>query len=444
LELVAYDVLAVDGPRPKSQQDIARQLKRWGFKTSDTRELAESVAAIARFHHSLEEGRDELPVEIDGIVIKLDDLALAEKLGLRHRSPRSALAWKFSPREEVTTLEEIVVQVGRTGVLTPVALLAPVDVGGVTVSRATLHNERELRRKDLRPGDKVRIARAGDVIPEVVERVKTATRRRRQPFSMPRKCPSCGTTLVREEVNSICPAGLACPAQLIACLAHYASRDALDIAGLGEETIRQLADRGLVKDVADLYRLTTNDLKSLAGFAALSADKLHRAIDGARRPRLDRFLYALGIRHVGHRTARLLARQFGSLDKLREADEEQIARAAGSAVAHSVRQFFDDAANRRVLGRLERSGVKAEKMQVPKERQTLADKTFVFTGGLSDMTREEAQEAVEARGGHAASSVSSHTDYVVVGDSPGSKLTEAEKKGIRVLSESEFHKMLRA
>jgi DNA ligase (NAD+) len=442
LALVVYDVLKLEGAELKTQHDAWKQLKRWGLKASQLAKTATSLDAVAKYHHRLEEQRDRVDVEFDGIVIKLDDLALAEKLGARHRSPRSSLAWKFSPREEVTTLEDIVVQVGRTGVLTPVALLAPVDVGGVTVSRATLHNEREVLRKDLRSGDQVRIARAGDVIPEVIERVKKTKQRRKKEFSLPRKCPSCGTRVMREEVNSFCPAGLACPAQLIACLTHYASRDALDIAGLGEETVRQLADRGLVKDVSDLYRLATKDLKSLAGFATTSAEKLHRAIQDSKHPRFDRFLYALGIRHVGQRTARLLAREFGSLEKLRDADKEAIARTAGPSVAHSVRQFFDRAANRRVLSRLEKAGVKAQTMEAPKERQTLAGKSFVFTGGLSEMTRDEAQEAVEARGGHAASSVSSNTDYVVVGDRPGSKLTQAEKKGVKILSEADFHELI--
>jgi DNA ligase (NAD+) len=441
LKVVVYDVLKVEGAKLTTQQETWKQLQRWGLKASTPAQRAKSLDAVVKFHQRLERQRDSLPVEIDGVVVKLDDLALAEKLGTRHRSPRGAIAWKFAPREEVTTLEEIVVQVGRTGVLTPVALLAPVDVGGVTVSRATLHNEREVLRKDVRPGDKVRIARAGDVIPEVVERVKT-TRRRGKSFSMPRKCPSCGAKVVQEGANSFCPAGLTCSAQLVACVTHYASRDALDIAGLGEETVRQLADRGLVKDVADLYALTISDLKSLAAFATRSAEKLHKAIQDSKHPRLDRFLYALGIRHVGERTARVLARRFGSLDKLRDANEYQIARAAGAVAAHRVQQFFDDAAIQRVLQRLQKAGVKPEEAPVRKQRQTLAGKTFVFTGTLSDMTREEAQEAVEARGGKAASSVSSRTDFVVAGESPGSKLDQAHRKGVSVLTKSEFQKKL--
>lgn len=444
LQLVVYDVLKAEGGKLKTQQETWKQLKRWGFKSGEPSRRASTLDAIVKFHQRLEEERDDLPVEIDGVVIKVDDLAVAEKLGTRHRSPRWALAWKFSPREEVTTLEEIVVQVGRTGVLTPVALVAPVDVGGVTVSRATLHNEREVRRKDIRPGDKVRIVRAGDVIPEIVERVKPPRNKRRAPFSMPRHCPSCGTKVVQEEPNYFCPAGLACPAQLIACVTHYASREALDIAGLGEETVRQLAERGRLKDVADLYHLRSVDLKTLAGFATKSATKLHRAIQDTRRPRLDRLLFALGIRHVGGRTARLLARKFGSLDKLREADEEQIAHTVGPAVARSVVQFFHDKTNKRVLGRLAKAGIHAEQMPIQKERQSLAGKTFVFTGALSDMTRDEAQEAVEARGGRAASSVSESTDYVVAGEGPGSKLAAGRQKGVQILSEPEFYKMLGA
>ena len=441
MELVVYDVLKIEGTELRTQQEVWKQLDRWGFKTSDPVERTTSLDGIRNFHHRLEQERDGLPFEIDGIVIKLDDLQAAEKLGTRHRSPRGALAWKFAPREEVTVLEDIVVQVGKSGALTPVALLSPVDVGGVTVSRATLHNEREIHRKDLRPGDKVRIKRAGDVIPEVVERIKTA-RRRGKKFSMPPRCPACGTKLVREEANYFCPAGITCPGQLVRCLTHFASREALDIAGVGEETARQLVEQGLVKNVSDLFRLKVEDLKSLPGFAAGSATKLHHAIQAAKRPRLDRFLYALAVRHVGQRTARLLAQSFVSHHRLREADEDRISGVAGPVVARSVRQFLDNAANKRVLSRLEKSGVRVQDMRVLKSAQVLKGKTFVFTGTLSDITREEAKEAVIARGGQTTSSVSRNTDYLVAGMNPGSKLTEAEKLGITIRDESEFHKLL--
>jgi DNA ligase (NAD+) len=399
---------------------------------------------VGKYHDRLQEQRDRLPFEIDGVVIKLDDLTLARKLGTRHRSPRGALAWKFVPREEVTVLEDIVVQVGKSGALTPVALLSPVDVGGVTISRATLHNERDIHRKDLRLGDKVRIMRAGDVIPEVVERVGTPGRSRGRRFSMPKKCPACGTKVVQEEAISYCPAGIACRGQLVCCLRHFASREALDIEGLGVKTARQLVERGLVKDIADLYRLRAEDLESLEGFAAGSANKLYQAIQAARRPRLDRFLYGMAIRHVGRRTASLLAQEFGSLRSVRGAREEQIAGVAGPAVARSVREFFDDAANKRVLGRLEKSGVRVQDMPARKAGGKLTGKTFVFTGTMSAMTREEAKEAVEALGGRAASSVSRNTDYLVAGVDPGSKLMDARRAGVKIVNESQFQKLRRA
>jgi DNA ligase (NAD+) len=443
VEIIVYDILGVEGIEFKTQQEVWRQVGKWGFKNSRPAQRTDSLDGICRFHERLEQARDSLPFEIDGIVIKVDDRPAAERLGTRHRSPRGALAWKFAPREEVTVLEDIVVQVGKTGALTPVALLSPVDVGGVTVSRATLHNEQEVRRKDLRVGDKVRIKRAGDVIPEVVERVGTTRGRRGSQFSMPKKCPVCGTAIVKEGANFYCPAGITCPGQLVCCLTHLASREALDIEGLGEETARQLVEQELVRDVSDLFELTAENLQSLTGYAVGSATKLYESIQAAKRPRLDRFLYGLAIRHVGQRTARLLAQEFSSLGKLREASADRIARVAGPVVGHSVRQFLDSPANMRVLKRLEKSGVRIQGMPVVKSRQMLNGKTFVFTGTLSHYTRDEAKAAVEVLGGRAASSVSHNTDYLVVGANPGSKLTDAESNGIKIINEPQFEKLLR-
>jgi DNA ligase (NAD+) len=443
LELVVYDILKVVGLRFATQHDVWRQFRCWGFKNSRPSERTSSPDRIYEFHGRLEQERDDLPFEIDGIVIKVDERQITEKLGVRHRNPRWALAWKFTPREEVTVLEDIVVQVGKSGALTPVALLLPVDLGGVTVSRATLHNEQEVHRKDLRVGDKVRIKRAGDVIPEVVERVGTARAGRGPKFSMPKKCPVCGTSVVRDGAHYYCPAGIACPGQLVGLLIHFASRGALDVEGLGEQTGRQLIEHKLVRDISDLYRLRVNDLQLLPGFAIGSATKLHSAIQGSKRPRLDRFLYALGIRHVGERTARLLAQQFSSLKRLSEATEDQVASVTGPVVARSVRQFFDNPGNKRVLKSLQQLGLKPQGLSVQKLRQTLRGKTLVFTGTLSHFTRNDAKEAVETRGGRAASSVSHNTDYLVAGANPGSKLTEAKRNGVKIIDESEFDKLLR-
>jgi DNA ligase (NAD+) len=442
VEIVVYDILRVEGIDLTTQQEVWRQLDKWGFKNSQPAKWADSLDGVYSFHKRLEHARDKLSFEIDGIVIKLDDRLAAERLGMRHRSPRGALAWKFAPREEVTVLEDIVVQVGKSGALTPVALLSPVDVGGVTICRATLHNEQEVRRKDLRVGDKVRIKRAGDVIPEVTERVGPARGRRNSRFSMPKKCPVCGTPIVQEGANWHCPAGITCPGQLVCCLTHLASREALDIEGLGEETARQLVDRELVKDVADIFDLTVENLQSLTGFATDSATKLYESIQAAKQPRLDRFLYGLAIRHVGQRTARLLAQEFLSLGKLRAASEDQIAGVAGAVVARSVRQFFDNRDNMRIMKRLAKSGVIAQGMPLLKSRQGLKGKTFVFTGTLSRFTRDEAKEAVEALGGRAASSVSRNTDYLVVGANPGSKLTDANESKIKIIDESAFRQLL--
>jgi DNA ligase (NAD+) len=441
---VFYDVLRIEGVRFATHREGLRAFEHWGLPTDSHNRSATRLDEIVRFHKALFEERDRLAYEVDGIVVKLDDLGRREQLGTRHRSPRWAIAWKFAPREEVTTLEEIVVQVGRTGVLTPVALLAPVDVGGVTVSRATLHNEGEIARKDVRAGDQVRIARAGDVIPEVVERVARRTRRRGKPFRMPRRCPSCRGPVVAEGAYRICPAGLACPAQLVGRLVHYASRDALDIEGLGRETAKQLVEHGLVRDVADLYGLDTTDLVQLEGYAEKSAKALRDAIAGSGSPRLDRFLYALGIPQVGRRTAQLLAAELGSLDALERARPEQLQDVSGIGpeVARAVVRFFRDPQNRRVLRDLAKHGVVCAGVPRGRRAAKLAGKTFVFTGRLERFTRAQAREAVEGLGARTSSSVSSATDYLVAGEAPGSKLDEARARGVRVLDEAAFARLV--
>jgi len=463
LDVAFYDVLKIEGEELSCDWDTLARLAGWGLKTDPHARRCKSVADIERFRERLGREREKLDYEIDGIVVKVDDFALREKLGVRHRNPRWALAWKFEPRQEVTTLEDIVVQVGMTGMLTPVALLAPVDVGGVTVSRATLHNEGEVRRKGLQVGDEVRIARAGDVIPEVVERVspksrkrtRSQTGKRAREFSMPRKCPSCGTKVEQEGAYWFCPAGLACHAQLVGHVIHYASRRALDIEGLGEKTARQLVDARLVEALADLYALTVDDLLGLEGFAKKSAEALHAAIRGARTPPLDRFLFALGIRHVGERIARSLADAFGSLEKLAAASEAALCGVpdVGEQIAHSVHGFFADRENRRVLQRMRKLGVKVRESgrarggkgarggKAARKAGPLAGKTVVFTGTLEKWTRPEAERLVEDLGGRAASSVSKKTDYVVAGESPGSKLDEAKRLGVEVLDERAFEKL---
>jgi DNA ligase (NAD+) len=389
--------------------------------------------------------RGSLPYEIDGIVMKVDDLGWRARLRTTARHPRWALAYKFAPREAQTTIEDIVVQVGRTGLLTPVAVLRPVQIGGVTVARATLHNRDEVARKDLRIGDVVRVIRAGDVIPEIVERVAPAGVRRHARFVMPVRCPECGTRLTREGPCDRCPNGLACSAQLKRTIQHFGSREALDIRGLGPETVDELVARGLVHSVADLFALTRRDLLSVEGFAGLSASNLLDAIDKARRPPLWRFLYALGIPAVGARTARDLAEQFGTLERLESANEAELVAAPGigPAAARDIVAFFRHASNRRVIESCRRLGVQVEGA-AEQRRGLLAGKTVVFTGGLESMTREEAEERARANGARTTRSISSETDLVVAGSAPGSKYARARALGVRVIDEGQFQRLVRA
>jgi DNA ligase (NAD+) len=365
-------------------------------------------------------------------------------LGIRSRSPRWAVAFKFPPREEITHVMDIVVQVGRTGKLTPVAQLQPVDVSGVTVSRATLHNQDEVDRKDVRIGDTVRIRRAGDVIPEVVEVLKDRRPRDARAFQMPRNCPVCGARVDRVGAYHLCTNGLACPAQLAGHLEHFASRGAMDIVGLGGKTVRQLMDAGLLRDLADIYRLTPIDLVGLEGFAEKSVDNLMRAIDASKRPRLDRFLFALGIEHVGDTVARLLADHYGGLDPIVAAGEEELQdiHGIGPEVAESVRRFFSSARNRRVIERLQQAGVRPVMEKKAKGPQPLAGEIVLFTGTLDQMTRPEAAKKAEAAGARVAGSISKRVTLVIAGPGAGSKLDEAKKLKISVIDEAAFLRRL--
>jgi DNA ligase (NAD+) len=444
IDIYFYSILDRSDSAPATHREVLSQLRDWGLKTDPHNDTADSLAAIRRYHERMAAQREVLPYEIDGVVIKLDDLALRRELGVRAASPRWALAWKFPPRQEVTELVDIVVQVGRTGILTPVALLEPVDVGGVTVSRATLHNADEVARKDVRVGDRVRVFRAGDVIPEIEGRVKQPGRERGPVFAMPEHCPACGAKVVREGAYHVCPAGLACPAQLVGRLVHYGSRNALDIDHLGEKTARQLVREGLVADMGDLYALGTDDLEALEGFAEKAARQLHDAIQGSRAVPLDRFLYALGIPHVGRRMARVLAEAFGDLAALRRADAAALEAVSevGPEIAEAVVHFFADDANQQVLDKLHRAGVRPQSLG-GKAGRPLAGRTFVFTGALEGYTRSEAQERVEALGARATGSVSGETDYLVAGADPGSKLDKAREEGVTILEEGDFNRLLR-
>jgi DNA ligase (NAD+) len=384
--------------------------------------------------------RGELDFDIDGVVYKVDDVDQQRELGTISRSPRWALAHKFPAEEEMTRLERIDVQVGRTGKLTPVARLEPVFVGGVTVTNATLHNLDEVRRKDVRPGDCVIVRRAGDVIPEVVRSIPEKRDRELPQWQLPERCPVCGSHIeqVEGEADARCSGGLVCPAQRKRALEHFASRGAMDIDGLGTKIVEQLVDRELVEDPADLYRLDVETLAGLERMGEKSARNLVSALADSKRVPLGRLLFALGIREVGEVSARSLARHFGDLDKLMRADAEELeaVRDVGPVMARHIRGFFDEPRNREVIRRLLDHGVAPEvEERAPAGDRPLAGCTYVLTGSLESMTRSEAKQRLEALGARVTGSVSGSTTAVIAGSDPGSKLDKAERLGVDVLTE---------
>lgn len=443
LVFYAYEVMSIEGQTMSTQVEVLDALRDWGFRVSPETKVGLQVDDAVEFHHELERRRDELAYEIDGVVIKLNDLAARERLGATAHHPRWAFAYKFEPRREISEILKIVVQVGRTGKLTPVAMLRPVDVGGVTVSRASLHNREEIERKDVRVGDKVRIQRAGDVIPQVLERIEEPGRKRGRRFRMPGTCPACRAPVVSHGPLDFCTNGLACPAQLKARIEHFASRQALDIQGLGERTVEQLLEAKLVSSVADLLTLSQEELVALEGFADLSASNLVQAIHDAKQIQLDRFLYALGIPEVGTQTARDLARHFGSLDAVLRARREELEAVPGIGpkVAEAVSDFLESPGTRKTIDALIERGLKLVETEATRAAD-FAGLTFVFTGGLESMSRGDAQALVRSLGGRTSSSVSAKTDYLVAGSDPGSKYDKAVELGVTVLSEEDFLKML--
>jgi DNA ligase (NAD+) len=390
--------------------------------------------------HQLEEIRVQFPFEIDGAVIKVNQLALQARLGQKSRSPRWALAYKFKPTQENTKITKIEVQVGRTGALTPVAHLEPVQIGGVLVKRATLHNEEEIKKKDIRELDTVVVQRAGDVIPEVVKVIESKRTGQERQFVMPTQCPECGTGVVRKdgEVVLRCP-NTNCPAQVKESLRHFVSKGAMNIDGLGEKHVAQLIETGLVKEDADLYELQYNDLLTLDKVADKSAKNLILAIENSKRTSLAKFIYALGIRHVGEHVAGILADHFGSLEQLGQATEDELTAIdeIGPQIAESIVSYFYDESNKRHLKRLMAAGIHLEAV-APSGEATLAGKTFVITGSLRSINRSEAKEMLVSKGGRVASSVSGSTDYLIVGESPGSKLKKAQELNIDILDEDKF------
>lgn len=455
LDLFAYDVLSagdsaiVPGMVPgiATQWEVLQALREWGLRVSSLVKKAKTLDGVLEYHRDLEARRDDLGYEIDGIVIKLNDLAARERMGWTSRHPRWAFAFKFPPRKEVTRVLSIVPSVGRSGVVTPVALMLPVEIGGVTVSRATLHNREEVARKDIREGDRVRIQRAGDVIPQVVERLEEPDRERGPRWQMPATCPSCATPLLERGPFTVCPNGFECPAQLVGRIVHFASRDALDIEGLGDETAKLFVNEGLVRQLPDLFDLRAEQLVHLEGFAEKSSNKLVEALRKASRVELPRLLHGLGIPEVGVAVARDLARHFGSFDRLRNADEEALQEVSGVGprMAEAITAFFRDEKNAAILDELlQRLDVQEQSAAPAASVQPLAGKKFVFTGGLARMSRRDAQTLVESLGAKATGSVSKSTDYVVIGEDAGSKADDARKLGVTTLDEDGFLDLLRS
>jgi DNA ligase (NAD+) len=445
LEFFAYYLL-VDGLEPFAKHsDSLEALKQLRFRASDDWKLCDGIEKVLACCDAWEPKREHLPYEIDGVVIKVNSTGIQRELGFTAKAPRWAIAYKYPARQETTVVNDIRVQVGRTGTLTPVAYLEPVQVGGVTVSRSTLHNMDEIERLGLQIGDTVLIERAGEVIPHVLKVMKEGASR--HPFQMPEKCPECGSAIhkAEDEVAYRC-VNAACPAKRRESLLHFASRHAMDIDGLGDKIVDQLVAKGLVKDVADLYTLKLDTLIDLERFAEKSAQNLIDEIEASKKASLARLIYALGIRMIGERTGQLLAAHFSSLDELAAATEDQLLEVGevGPKVAASIAEFFSESANQKIIKKLDKYGVKptAEKRVV--KSQKFVGKSFVFTGGLANRSREQAAEQVQQHGGKIAGSVSKKTDYVVVGTDPGSKYDKAKELGVPILTEDEFDKLLKA
>ena len=440
LDCYVYDVLDASG-MPPTQRVALDRLRAWGFHVTDRIDVVDDIEGAIDYRDTLLAARENLNYEIDGTVIKVDDRDAREKLGATTRAVRWAFAYKFPPRDSITRIADIVVQVGRTGRLTPVALLEPVDVGGVTVSRASLHNPEEIERLGVGVGDGVRVRRAGDVIPEVAA---VTDHRADGTFEFPDRCPVCDSPVERDGPLAFCSGGLTCDAQLVRAVVHYGSRDALDIDGLGEKRVQQLVDAGVLSSLPDLYRLSSAEVADLDGWGETSAENLLGAIDATRSPPLSDFLVALGIPEVGESTARNLAREFGDLDSVVSATEAELQGVddVGPTVAAAIREFFENDRNRDVVAGLREVGVDPEPVEPTDTADALDGLTFVFTGSLS-VPRDAAADVVERHGGRVTGSVSGATDYLVVGENPGqTKRDDADANDVPTLDEDAFADLL--
>jgi DNA ligase (NAD+) len=446
LDIFMYSVAHLKGVRLAGQWQALRQLRSWGLKTNPTSKLCHGLDEVLAYCAEWQEKRDSLEYDIDGVVVKVDSFALQQELGFTSKFPRWAIAFKYPARQASTVVREIGVYVGRTGKLTPVALLDPVPLAGTTVGRASLFNEDEVARKDVRVGDTVLIEKGGDVIPKVVQVVEARRPPNTVPWVPPTTCPVCGTEVVKAEgeVDRRCP-NLSCPAQVEERLKHFARREAMDIEGLGDVLVHQLLEKGLVKDFADLYDLKEDDLIGLERMAEKSARNLLAGIEASKARELRRLINGLAIRLVGDRAATLLARHFGSLDRIAEATAEDIEQIyeIGPKVAQSVVEWFADEGNQRIVRRLQEAGVRTRDEAHAERSEAFAGMQFVLTGGLETMTREEAKVAIEARGGRVTAAVSKKTTYVVAGKDPsGAKLAKGKELGVKDLDEEGFRGLL--
>ncbi len=444
LDFFSYGIADADGIPFRFQHQVLEALKTWGIPVNPLTRTVSGIEAAIEAYREVSRVRADLDYEIDGIVIKVDDLSLQERLGTKARSPRWVVAYKFEAAQAVTQVRQIALSVGRTGAVTPIAVMDPVKVGGVTVTRATLHNEDEIRKKDVRVRDWVMIRRAGDVIPEVVRVLPERRTGNEVPFEMPRMCPICGSTLVRRPGEAVwrCP-NPDCFPRLVRQITHYAGKSAMDVDGLGQKVAEQLISAGLVRDVADLYSLSLSDLLSLERFAEKSAQNLLFSIESSKTRALSRFVFALGIRHVGSVTAQDLAQRFGSLGAILNASEEDLLQVEGIGpeVAKGITEWAADPHNRDLVRRLRAAGL--DPREERKQVLPLAGRSFVFTGRLKTMTREEARDLVKGIGGTVGSTVGRQTSYCIAGEEPGSKFRKAQELGIPILTEEEFVSLIK-
>lgn len=441
INIFFYAVGRVEGVKFTDHWEVLQTLQLWGFPVNPLIRQAKGIRECIQYFESMGQKRETLPYEIDGVVLKVNDLSLQAKLGAVSRNPRWALACKFPPMQVTTTINNIIVNVGRTGTITPVALMEPVNVGGVTVSRATLHNEDEIIKKDIRIGDTVVIQRAGDVIPEVVKVVTSQRTGSEKKFKMPTKCPECNSDVIRPEGEAAYRCiNLSCPAQLKEHIRHFASRGGLDIEGLGEKISAQLFDARLVGDPADLYFLTKEKLLELDRHGEKSAQNLLNSLERSKNPPLNKFIFALGIRNVGEHIAKILAREFSSIEKLMSATIEELTAVheIGTEIAANIVQFFSEPKNRLVMEKFRRAGVIPQKAEEAAKDSPLRGISFVFTGTMESMPRSQAKAIVEALGASVHSTTTRKTTYVVAGSDPGSKLDKARSLGVTILDEKEF------